>query len=93
MSDSTLRTLRFTARLAPDDHGVSSARLHLPVHVLPVLGTSETREVHGTVDGQPFKSTIVPDGRGGMFLPVDQALRARAKAEPGQVVEVVLQLS
>jgi hypothetical protein len=89
---SEIRTLRFTARIAPAEHGMSSARVHVPRHVLPSLGLAVARAVSGTVDGEPFSSTIVPDGEGGMYLPVDQGLRARAKAQTGDVVEVVLQI-
>lgn len=88
---SEIRTVRFTARIVPAEHGMSSARLQVPTHVLPSLGTG-ARDVHGTVDGEPFKSSVVPDGEGGLFLPVDQSLRARAGKQAGDVVEVVLQI-
>ncbi|MFZ5475190.1 MAG: YdeI/OmpD-associated family protein [Myxococcota bacterium] len=31
--------------------------------------------VHGTVDGRPFRSSLLPDGKGGFFLVVNAAMR------------------
>jgi hypothetical protein len=83
--------MRFHARLEPAENGMSSTRLHVPPHLVPVLGAKAAVPVHGTMDGQPFTSSLVPDGEGGMFLPVDQSLRAKGQLKPGDVVEIVLQ--
>lgn len=83
--------MRFHARLEPAEYGMSSMRLKIPSHLVPVLGAKAAVPVHGTLEKLPFKSSIVPDGEGGMFLPVDQSLRAKAMLNPGDVVEIVLQ--
>jgi hypothetical protein len=40
--------------------------------------------VHGTLDGRPFRSSLLPDGKGGFFLVVNAAMRG-AKAHGARV--------
>jgi hypothetical protein len=89
--ENTDPNMRFHARLQPAEGGMSSGRFHVPPHLVPVLGAKAAVPVHGTLDGLPFTSSLVPDGEGGMFLPVDQSLRAKAQLKPGDIVEIVLQ--
>jgi hypothetical protein len=42
--------------------------------------------VEGTINGQAFRATLEPDGKGGHWLKVDRKMREAAGAEAGDVV-------
>ena len=62
----------------------------LPVAASSQLPTRSQVSVAGTLGGQPFQATLEPDGEGGHWLKVEQALREAAGAEAGATVEVEL---
>ncbi len=49
--------------------------------------------VHGTLDGQDFRSVMEPDGRRGHWLRVDDALARAAGVERGDSVEVAVEVA
>lgn len=62
--------------------------LLLPAKASARLPTRSMATVEGTFAGEPFQATLEPDGRGGHWLQVDEALRERAGVEAGDTVEL-----
>jgi len=81
--------LRFKAKIQGKEAGVVAA-ITPPVDVCKVFGTRGRVPVRGTINGFPYRSSLVPCG-GPHMMPVNKALRAGAGAEPGDVVEVVME--
>jgi uncharacterized protein YdeI (YjbR/CyaY-like superfamily) len=48
--------------------------------------------VAGTIDGAPFRSSLMPRGGGALFIVVPQALRDRIQKSHGQSVEVSMEV-
>ncbi|KRE96805.1 hypothetical protein ASG87_15905 [Frateuria sp. Soil773] len=79
---------RFEARLlrpaeSPD---ASWAFLVLPAQASDLLPRRGRTSVEGTLNGQPFRATLEPDGRLSHWLKVDEALREAAGAAIGDTV-------
>lgn len=68
--------------------GASWTFLLIPAAASARLPTRATVSIAGTLDGQPFRGALQPDGQGGHWLKVPRALREAAKAKPGQRVTV-----
>jgi hypothetical protein len=81
--------LRFKVKIQGKEAGVVAA-ITPPVDVRKVFGTRGRVPVRGTINGFPFRSSLVPCG-GPHMMPVNKALRAGAGAGPGDVVEVVME--
>ncbi len=82
---------RFKAALSA--RGPKSAWIFLPIP-LEVSAAFETRgrvPVRGTLNGFPFRTSLMPEGDGTHAMAVRKELRAGAKAAAGDVVEVVLE--
>lgn len=62
----------------------------LPREVSERLPRRGRTTVCGTLNGQPFQALLEPDGQLSHWLRVDEALRAAAGAEAGQVVQLDL---
>ena len=61
-----------------------------PVDVLEVFGTRARVPVRGTINGFPFRSSLMPMG-GCHMMPVNKTLREGAGVEAGDMVEVVME--
>jgi Domain of unknown function (DUF1905)/Bacteriocin-protection, YdeI or OmpD-Associated len=48
--------------------------------------------VKGTIDGVPFRSSLIPRGGGAVFIVVNSELRERIGKNPGATVEIELEL-
>jgi len=81
--------LRFKAKIQGKEAGVVAA-ITPPVDVRKVFGTRGRVPVRGTINGFPYRSSLMPYD-GVHMMPVNKALRAGAGAEPGDVVEVVME--
>jgi hypothetical protein len=81
--------LRFKVKIQGKEAGVVAA-ITPPVDVRKVFGTRGRVPVRGTINGFPYRSSLVPCG-GPHMMPVNKALRTGAGAEPGDVVEVVME--
>jgi uncharacterized protein DUF1905/bacteriocin resistance YdeI/OmpD-like protein len=81
--------LRFKTKILGKEAGVVAA-ITPPVDVRQMFGTRGRVPVRGTINGFPFRSSLVPCG-GPHMMPVNKALREGAGAEPGDVVEVVME--
>jgi hypothetical protein len=83
------RKLRFRARIEGKEAGVVAA-ITPPVDVIEYFGTRGRVPIRGTINGFAFRSSLMPMG-GCHMMPVNKALRKGAGAEPGDLVEVVME--
>jgi hypothetical protein len=81
--------LRFTVKIEGKEAGVVAA-ITPPVNVPQVFGTRGRVAVRGTINGFPFRSSLMPMG-GCHMMPVNKTLCRGADAKPGDVVEVVME--
>jgi hypothetical protein len=81
--------LRFKAKIQGKEAGVVAA-ITPPVDVAETFGTRGRVPVRGTINGFPFRSSLMPCG-GPHMMPVNKALCRCAGAGPGDIVEVVME--
>jgi bifunctional DNA-binding transcriptional regulator/antitoxin component of YhaV-PrlF toxin-antitoxin module len=81
--------LRFQTKILGKEAGVVGA-ITPPIDVVEVFGTRGRVPVRGTINGFPFRSSLMPCG-GPHMMPVNKALREGAGAKPGDVVEVIME--
>jgi hypothetical protein len=82
-------TKRF--RVLLEKHETSEATvINIPFDVPATFGTRARVPVRGTIDGFPYRSSIVPMG-GRFILVVNKELRAGANAKSGDTVSVTLE--
>lgn len=82
----------FRATLLREGGKGSWATLTVPFRVEEVFGTRTRVPVKGTINGVPFRNSLMPNGDGTHYLVVNGSLRAVAGAAIGDTVDVVLQL-
>jgi len=83
------RKLRFRVKL--DGREASQvAAITPPVDVPEVFGTRARVPVRGTMNGIPFRSSLMPMG-GCHMMPVNKALRESAGVKAGDIVDVVME--
>jgi hypothetical protein len=83
------KKLRFQSRIKGKEAGVVAA-ITPPVDVPKFFGTRGRVPIRGTINGFAFRSSLMPMG-GCHMMPVNQALCRGAGAQPGDVVEVVME--
>jgi hypothetical protein len=83
------RKLRFTVRIQGREIGAVAA-ITPPVDVPEVFGTRARVPVRGTINGFPFRSSLMPMG-GCHMMPVNKTLRDGAGVDAGDMVEVVME--
>jgi bacteriocin resistance YdeI/OmpD-like protein/uncharacterized protein DUF1905 len=81
--------LRFKVKLEGKEAGVVAA-ITPPVDVPEIFGTRARVPVRGTINGFPFRSSLMPM-RGCHMMPVSKVLRDGAGVNPGEIVEVVME--
>ncbi|MGA8865846.1 MAG: YdeI/OmpD-associated family protein [Candidatus Sulfotelmatobacter sp.] len=81
--------LSFKAKIEGKEAGVVAA-ITPPVDVPEFFGTRARVPIRGTMNGFPFRSSLMPMG-GCHMMPVNKALCKGAGAEPGDTVEVVME--
>jgi hypothetical protein len=81
---------RFTAKLL--GRGPNTAWIFLPVpfNVAEVFGSKARVAVRGTLNGAPFRNSLLPNGDGTHSMPVNKELMASAKTSVGETVTVVM---
>jgi hypothetical protein len=82
-------TLRFKAKIEGKEAGVVAA-ITPPVDVPEFYGTRGRVPVRGTINGYPYRSSLSPCGTRHL-MPVNKLLRAGAGAQPGDMVDVVME--
>ncbi len=81
--------LRFRVKLEGQE-GSSVAWMNAPFDVPRTFGTKARVPVRGTINGFPFRSSLMPMG-GCHGMAVNKTMRQGAKAKAGDVVEVVME--
>lgn len=64
--------------------------LPIPFNVAEVFATKARVPVTGTMNGFPFRNSLMPEGNGTHRMMVGKELQAGAKARPGDMVSVVM---
>ena len=82
------QTLRFTAKIEGKEAGVVAA-ITPPVDVPEFYRTRGRVPVRGTINGFPYRSSLSPCA-GRHMMQVNKLLLAGAGAQPGDIVDVVM---
>lgn len=85
----TKQKLKFTTKIKGKEAGVVAA-IDPPVDVPEFFGTRARVPIRGTINGYPFRSSLMPCG-GCHMMPVNRKLLDGAGVEPGDTVEVVME--
>ncbi|HLW87329.1 MAG TPA: YdeI/OmpD-associated family protein [Terriglobales bacterium] len=85
-----MKKLAFKIKLIGQE-GSSVAALNAPFDVKEVFGTIARVPVRGTINGFPFRSSLMPMG-GCHYMAVNRAMREGASCEAGDTVSVVMEL-
>ena len=80
----------FIATLQRPDGVGTWTYLTIPFDAATVYGVKGQIKVKGTLNGLPFRGSLMPDGRGGHFLVVKKTLRDHLGVSQGSVVQVRL---
>ena len=83
-----MKKLEFKVKV--EGRGTSVSWLNPPFDVVEVFGTRARVAVRGTINGFPFRSSLMPMG-GCHGMPINQALRKGARVEGGDMVSVVME--
>ncbi len=83
------KKLRFQAKIQGREAGVVAA-IAPPVDVIEWFGTRARVPIRGTINGFPFRSSLMPCGNARM-MPVNKTLCQGAGAQPGDLVDVVME--
>jgi hypothetical protein len=83
------KMLRFRAKIAGNEAGVVAA-ITPPVNVIEWFGTRARVPIRGTINGFPFRSSLMPCGNARM-MPVNKILCQGAGVKPGDIVDVVME--
>ena len=84
-----MKKLRFKVKLIGQP-GSSVAALNAPFDVKEVFGTIARVPVRGTINGFPFRSSLMPMG-GCHFMAVNRTMREGADVKAGDTVTVVME--
>jgi hypothetical protein len=83
------KKLRFQAKIQGREAGVVAA-IAPPVDVIDYFGTRARVPIRGTINGFPFRSSLMPRGNARM-MPVNKTLCQGAGVQPGDFVDVVME--
>ena len=83
------KALQFKAKIEGKEAGVVAA-ITPPVDVPEMFGTRARVPIRGTINGFPFRSSLMPCG-GRHMMPVNKILCQGAGVKPGDTVEVVME--
>lgn len=83
------KKLHFKVRLEGEE-GSSVAWMNAPFDVPTTFGTKARVPVKGTINGFPFRSSLMPMG-GCHGMAVNKAMREGAKAKAGDLVDVFME--
>jgi hypothetical protein len=81
--------LQFKAKILGKEAGVVAAIVP-PADVPEFFGTKARVPIRGTINGYPFRSSLMPMG-GCHMMPVNRKLCDGAGVEPGDTVDVVME--
>ncbi|WP_339317492.1 YdeI/OmpD-associated family protein [Paenibacillus sp. FSL R10-2734] len=81
----------FEAKLVRPDANGSWTYLNVPLDTEEIFETKSRVQVKGSVNGIPYRGTLMPHGNGKHFMVVKKELRDLAKAQPGDTVRVTME--
>jgi Domain of unknown function (DUF1905)/Bacteriocin-protection, YdeI or OmpD-Associated len=84
-----MKNFKFKVQIEGREAGVVAA-ITSPFDVVEVFGTRARVPVRGTINGFPFRSSLMPCG-GRHRMPVRKTLQDGAEVRPGDTVSVVLE--
>jgi Domain of unknown function (DUF1905)/Bacteriocin-protection, YdeI or OmpD-Associated len=82
----------FKTRLTARGPGGAWTFLKVPFSVEEAFGTKARIAVAGTINGFAFQNSLMPNGDGTHSMMVSKALQSGAKAVPGDLVSVSMQV-
>jgi hypothetical protein len=82
---------KFKATLDSIGPGGSWTRLEIPFDCEKAFGSKARIAVRGTLNGFAYRTSILPNGDGTHHMPLNKAILAGAKAEPGTRVDVSME--
>jgi hypothetical protein len=82
----------FTGTLASKGPRGALTFLSIPFSVEKEFGKKSRVPVSGTLNGFPFRNSLMPEGDGTHSMMVGKQLQVGAKANPGDQVNIVMQL-
>lgn len=85
-------TCRFQSNLSRPEGTGTWTYVDIPTEASIAFEHRGQIKVKGTVDGEPFRSTLMPGGDGGHFLVVNTALRDKIGKSAGDTVDVELEM-
>ncbi len=83
------KKLRFRAKIEGKEAGVVAA-ITPPVDVIEWFRTRARVPIRGTINGFPFRSSLMPCG-GARMMPVNKGLCQGAGVKPGDTVDVMME--
>jgi hypothetical protein len=83
------KVLKFNAKIDGREAGVVAA-ITPSIDVPKIFGTRARVPIRGTINGYPFRSSLMPMG-GCHMMPVNKALRDGAGVAPGDIVDMVME--
>ncbi|MEP6754265.1 MAG: YdeI/OmpD-associated family protein [Chthonomonadales bacterium] len=89
----TNSNIQFSAKLflpAEIQEGETWTFLKLPIEASEKLPARSQVSVEGTFNGHSFVATLDPDGEGGHWLKVSEALRTTAEANVGDMISLII---
>jgi hypothetical protein len=89
---STAGAQKFKATLDGEGPNKAWTFLRIPAAVSTAFGQRGWVSVRGTINAFAFRSSIFADGKGGHSMMVNKAMRAGAKAEQGDTVNVTMEV-
>jgi hypothetical protein len=81
----------FDAQLQAGGEGDAWTLLSVPFDVATVFGSRARVPVKGTLNGFPFRSSLMPNGDGTHIMLVNKAMQAGAGTRAGERVRVVME--
>ncbi len=84
-----MKPLKFKVKIEGREAGVVAA-ITPPFDMIEIFGTRARVPVRGTINGFPFRSSLMPMD-GCHMMPVNQSLRDGAGVKPGDIVTVVME--
>jgi hypothetical protein len=83
---------KFEAALTSRGPGGAWTFLYIPFSVEMVFGSKARVSVSGTINGFPFRNSLLPMGDGTHRMAVSKEMQAGAKAAAGDTVKVTIEL-
>lgn len=87
----TSKKQTFTVQLVGRGPNGAWTHMYMPFNVEQAFGTRARVAVRGTVNGFPFRSSIMPRGQGVFYMAFTKEMQKATKAGVGDTVSVVME--